>query len=137
MKAFVDANLLIYLNTVKSAERRRAYEEFYLTVLQVYKASTDVLVLDEVLYVSWKRYHVPYETTLDFLATAVLPYVEILTLGNEEYETATELLKKYRVNPSDALHAGAMMANGISNIASEDKEFETIRAIERIWFDVA
>ena len=55
MKAFVDANLLIYLNTVRSVAVRVLYENFYVDILEKYKAYTDVLVLDELLYVSWEK----------------------------------------------------------------------------------
>lgn len=33
MRVFVDANLLIYLNTLRTAEVRAIYENFYLNLL--------------------------------------------------------------------------------------------------------
>ncbi|RLE91004.1 MAG: PIN domain nuclease, partial [Thermoprotei archaeon] len=84
MKAFIDANLLIYLNTVKNKVVRAGYERLYFDALRSYKLVTDVLVLDETIFVSWKKYNVPYKVTLSFIEGAVLPYVEILPLGEEE-----------------------------------------------------
>jgi hypothetical protein len=40
MKAFIDAPLLIYLNTVESRELRSSYENFYLDILVKYRAYT-------------------------------------------------------------------------------------------------
>ncbi len=133
MKVFIDANLLIYLNTLKSPEPRKVYEDFYLDLLLNYKAYVDVLVLDELIYISKRRYKVPYEITLEFIDSIVLPYVEILSIGEREYEKAVEVLGAYHLKPSDALHLAAMVLNYVSNIASEDKEFDKIKEISRIW----
>ncbi|MBI4257860.1 MAG: hypothetical protein HY619_02800 [Thaumarchaeota archaeon] len=85
MKAFIDAKLLIYLNTVKTIRARRLYEEFYLNLLSNSKAYVDPLVLDELLYISGKKHNVPYGLTIDFTMSAILPYIEVLPLRAEEY----------------------------------------------------
>ena len=133
MKIFIDANLLIYLNTLKTPDRRSIYENFYLELLSKYKAYTDILVLDEVIYVSNKRYKAPYKTSIEFINSIVLPFVEILPLGEAEYKKAIEILEAHQIKPSDALHAAAMALHNISKIASEDKEFDKIDGITRIW----
>ncbi len=135
MKVFIDANLLIYLNALRTRSKRLIYENFYLDLLSKYKAYTDALVLDEVIYVSHKRYQVPYKISIEFIDSTVLPFVEILPLGEEEYMKATKLIDTNRVKPSDALHAAAMIIQGISRVASEDKEFDKIKGITRIWLD--
>ena len=133
MRIFVDSSLLIYLNAVRAAEARATYENFYLDLLAENKAYTDVLVLDELLYISKKKYNIPYNISIQFTKSIVQPYVEILALGSEEFDKASEIINSYNVKPSDALHAAAMMVNGISKIASEDKEFDRIKGIDRIW----
>ena len=133
MKVFIDSPLLIYLNTLKSPELRTAYENFYLDLLSNHRAYSDVLVLDELIYISRRKYNVPYDITLDFIESIVLPYVEILPLNAKEFEKAAEILKSINIKPSDALHAAAMILNDISKIASEDREFDKIKEIERIW----
>jgi len=133
MKIFIDANLLIYLNTLKILDKRRMYENFYLELLSKYKAYTDVLVLDEVIYVSSRRYKAPYKTSIEFINSIVLPFVEILPLGETEYKKAAEILEKHQIKPSDALHVATMTLHNISKIASEDREFDKIDGITRIW----
>ena len=133
MRVFIDSNLLIYLNALKSPKLRIRYENFYLDLLSNNKAYTDALVLDELIYISKKRYNVPYKISLEFLESIVLPYVEILPLGEKEFYKASEFLKSLNIKPSDALHAAAMIANGISKIASEDREFDKIEGLERVW----
>jgi predicted nucleic acid-binding protein len=133
LKIFIDSNLLIYLNALKSLELRKNYEDFYSSLLLNYKAYLDVLVLDELIYISKKRYNVPYEISIKFLESIVLPYVQILPLSEVEYKKASEILKISNVKPSDALHIAVMMINNITKIASEDKELGKIKGIERIW----
>lgn len=133
MKIFIDSNLLIYLNALKSFELRKNYEDFYISLLSNYKAYLDVLVLDELIYISKKRYNVTYEISIKFLESIVLPYVEILPLSKMEYKKASEILKISNVKPSDALHIAVMITNNIVKIVSEDRELDKIKGIERIW----
>ena len=133
MKAFLDTPLLVYLNAVTDEKVREKYENFYLDLLSRYKLYTDVLVLDELLYVSRKKYKIPYEITFEFIDTVVLPYVTVLNLGEEEYTVAKEVLLKYNVKPSDSLHVATMLNNGIKRIVSEDRELDRIEGLERLW----
>ena len=135
MRVFVDAPLLIYLNATRTPEVRRAYEDFYLDLLSKHRAFSDALVLDEVIYVSKRKYNVPYDVTREFIESIVLPFVEILPIGAGEFEKASEILRSHRVRPSDALHLGAMAVNGITSIVSEDREFDGIEGVKRIWLE--
>ena len=135
MKAFLDTPLLVYLNTVADDERRTIYENFYLDLLSRYKLYTDVLVLDELIYVSKRKYNVPYAVTIEFVESVVLPYVTVLELGEEEYREAAELITRYNLKPSDALHLAAAKLNGISIVISEDRELERIPDIKRVWIE--
>ena len=133
MRVFIDANLLVYLNTLTTEDIRVIYENFYLNLMAEHRIYTDVLVLDEVIYVSKKRYSVPYVTTLSFIESIVLPYTTILPLSEDEYKEADKLIEKYNVKPSDALHIGAMITNRIPTLVSEDKELDRISEIKRVW----
>ena len=133
MKVFIDANLLVYLNTLTTEEIRRPYESFYLNLAVEHRMYTDALVLDEVIYISKKRYLVPYVTTLSFVESIVLPYITVLPLSEAEYNEAAKIIEKYNVKPSDALHIGAMRTNDINVAASEDEELDRIEKIKRIW----
>jgi hypothetical protein len=115
------------------AEGREIYEDFYIDLTKSYSLYTDVLVLDELLYVSHKKYRVPIEVTLEFVESLVLPYVTILPLGEVEYRHAVDALKCYELKPSDALHVGAMKSAGISLITTEDKDFERVEGLRRLW----
>ena len=135
MKAFLDTPLLVYLNTVAEDQRRLVYESFYLDLLSRYKLYTDVLVLDELIYISKRKYGVPYSVTLDFIEAIVLPYVTVVALGEEEYREAAKLIAGYSLKPSDALHVAAMKTNNIRLVVSEDRELDRVPEVKRIWLD--
>ena len=133
MKIFIDAHLLIYLNTLTDSRDRILYENFYIDILTKYKPYTDVLVLDELIYISKKKYGIPYKISIEFIQSNILPYTSILSLSEDEYTYAAKILMEYGIKPSDALHLGAMINNGITLIASEDKEYDKIPTIKRLW----
>ena len=133
MKIFIDAPLLIYLNTLANSRDRILYENFYIEILTKYKPYTDVLVLDELIYISKKKYGIPHKISIEFIQSNILPYTSILSLSEDEYTYAAKILMEYGIKPSDALHLGAMINNGITLIASEDKEYDKIPTIKRLW----
>jgi len=133
MKIFIDAHLLIYLNTLTDSRDRILYENFYIDILTKYKPYTDVLVLNELIYISKKKYGIPYKISIEFIQSNILPYTSILSLSEDEYNYAAKILMEYGIKPSDALHLGAMINNGITLIASEDKEYDKIPTIKRLW----
>ncbi|NAZ24492.1 MAG: PIN domain-containing protein [Thermofilum sp.] len=132
MKAFIDTPILVYLNTLENKELRATYEDFYLDSLLKYSVYTNVLVLDELIYVSEKKYGVPYEVSIEFIKSFVLPYITILSIGEEEYNNAVEFMR-IGLKPSDALHLGVMRSNGINLIISEDEDFDKVKGVKRIW----
>lgn len=127
----MDASLIIYLNVKLPEDEARRIEDFWLKLLGE-NLYTDVLVLDEAIYVSKKKYGVPVEETLELIDKAILPYVTVLPLCLEEYVRAREYMVKYKLKPSDALHLAVMDNNSIPIIATEDKDFDHTH-IRRLW----
>ena len=134
MKIFVDASLIIYLNIKLPEKEAKTIEDFYHNLLRE-ELYTNVLVLDEAIYVSKKKYGVSVKETLELIDRAILPYVDILPLTIGEYLKAKEYLLKYNLNPSDALHLATMDNFKIGAIATEDKDFDKTHA-KRIWINV-
>ena len=132
--AFVDANLLIYLNCIQQEDERKTYEDLYYNALSSFEVFTDILVLDELIWVSKKKYNVPYDITLSFIRNAVLPYVEILQIDTKILDIFFNVLVKYKLKPSDAIHVAVMLTHNIRTIISEDIDFDNIKEIKRIWF---
>ncbi|BCS93769.1 type II toxin-antitoxin system VapC family toxin [Metallosphaera javensis (ex Sakai et al. 2022)] len=96
---FLDANFLVYLNLNVDPVKR-----FYLKLLSSESLALDALVLDEVIYVSRKKYQVDFSDTVEFLDQLVLPYVTLLPITLREYEVGKGIMLRYSIPPSDALH---------------------------------
>ncbi|AWR99842.1 type II toxin-antitoxin system VapC family toxin [Metallosphaera hakonensis] len=125
---FLDANFLIYLNLgVKEVE------EAYLKLLREESLALDPLVLDEVIYVSRRKYDVEFKDTIEFLDEIVLRNSVLLPITSNEYERAKDLMIRYSLKPSDAFHVAVMLNNSIKKILSEDKDFEKVKEIEKVW----
>ena len=134
MRVFIDANLLIYLNVPLPEDEARVIEDFWLQLVNTHSLYTNVLVLDEVIYVSRRKYRVPTADTIEFIDKAVIPYVEVLPLRVDEYLEAKKLIVRLDLKPSDALHAATVLLNKLDAIASEDRDFDKV-GLRRIWLD--
>jgi len=85
MKVFVDASLFIYLNVPIPEDQAQLIDSLWKGLLSEHEVFTNLLVLDEVIYVSKKKYNVEQEETLEFIDHTVLPHVELLSIGAELY----------------------------------------------------
>ena len=132
MRVFLDANLLIYLNTMGDREDSNL-ERFYAELLKE-DLYTNALILDETLYISKSRYRGPYNLTFEFLKSNVLPFSTVIPIDESDASLMEKYLDKYKLKPSDALHLSTMERSGVLNIASEDIDFDDVKEIKRIWF---
>jgi predicted nucleic acid-binding protein len=132
-KLFLDANLVIYLNTL-TGEERPIIDRFFKSLLREH-LFTNMLVLDETLHVSRRRYAIPYAMTMHFLRRAFLPYTEIIPIAEEDLQPTERYLTRYDVKPSDAIHLATMDKMGITSIVSEDEELDAVKGKRRIWLD--
>jgi uncharacterized protein len=62
----------------------------------------------------------------------VLPYTAVLPIDESDISIIEKYLSMYKIKPADAVHLSAMEKEGISNIASEDSEFDKVREVKRI-----
>lgn len=130
-KLFLDANLIIYLNTV-TGEDRAALDRFFMGLLRD-RLFTNMLVLDEALYISRRGYGVSYAFTMKFLRWTLLPYAEIIPIGEEDLQAMERYLTEFDLKPSDSIHLATMDKMGITSIVSEDEELDAVDCIRRIW----
>ena len=131
MKLFIDTNLFVYLLT-KTPEDERKIIEFYAKLIENHDLYTSPLVFDETIHVAKKKYTVPYELSIEFIDEKVLPYVEVLPLTVFDYLTARQIITKYNLRPSDALHVAVIENNGLQAIVSENEDFDVL-PLKRVW----
>jgi predicted nucleic acid-binding protein len=69
----------------------------------------------------------------EFIDKFIIPYVTILGLSQNEYELSKVYMLGYGLKPSDSFHSATMKNHNIEIIVNEDKEFDKINEIKRIW----
>lgn len=132
MKVLVDASLIIYLNVRLPPREAELVERFWFNLSREHDLYTNVLTFDEALYVSKRKYDIPYAATLELIERLILPFVEVLPIELEEYLASKKYIMKYGLKPSDALHAATVEVRGLHAIASEDTDFDRA-GITRLW----
>lgn len=131
MKIFLDSNLLIYLNTL-TGDERESLHAFFRKLLDE-NLFTNMLIVDETLYISKRKFRVPYEVTLEFLKSIVLPYTKIIPIGEEDLNSMKKYLVKYDLKPSDSIHLATMEKASVTHIASEDEGYDKVEEVKRMW----
>lgn len=130
-KIFLDANYIIYL---RYAEDDKIYEYCVelLRKLDEYEPITNIIVIDEVVWILGKKYGIDKVEIFDFL-DRIVEFLTIIALDEADYKQLKELMLNYGLKPSDALHVSTMSKTKTSYIITEDGEFDSVEWIKRIW----
>lgn len=131
MKVFLDASFLIYLNTMTSVDRKEL-DDLFRKLLEE-SLFTNLLVIDETLYISERKFGFPYDLTLDFIKRIVLPYAEIIPIEEENLKIFEKYLLTYTMKPSDAIHLATMEKADVNYIVTEDEDFDKVKEVKRVW----
>ncbi len=131
---FLDASLFVYLLTASGDLHRRA-RRLFLESIEL-GACTDALAIDEFVWVCKRKYGVSLQASLRAVREVILPIVTLLDIGEAELLEALNALERGLLDrPSDAIHYGVMRVNGVSEIVTEDEDFEGVPGIRRVWLD--
>ncbi len=95
--------------------------------------ATNMLVLDETLYISKKKYGISYNDTIEFWQNTVIPTTIVLDMGQDTFTHLSKIISSHNLKPSDAFHLATMYQYDIPIIISEDDDFDNIENISREW----
>lgn len=129
---FVDANVFIYI-LVKSPEKDYEISKKILKKIEDgEEAATSPAILQEV--VDWLEYNNRKREIRSFLA-AVNSYLALNKLNNawDDLLTAMDDMDEYEIDFVDALTLQTMKKNKINKIYSNDKDFDRVKWIKRLW----
>jgi predicted nucleic acid-binding protein len=129
---FVDANVFIYV-LVKSPEKDYQISQRILRRIENgEEAATSLAVIQEV--VDWLEYNNGKKEARSFL-TAVNSYLTMNKLNTtwNDFLTALDDMDEHNIDFVDALTLQTMKKNKINEIYSNDKDFDRVKSIERIW----
>jgi predicted nucleic acid-binding protein len=129
---FVDANVFIYI-LVKSPEKDYETSKRILKRIENgEETATSLAVIQEV--VDWLEYNNRKKEIRSFL-TAINSYLTMnkLNITWNNLLTALDDVDEHKIDFVDALTLQTMKKNKINEIYSNDKDFDRVKWIERIW----
>ncbi len=101
-------------------------EDFRIDLMLNHNLYTNILVLDEAIYVSKRKYDLDYSDIIEFIDKAVTLYVNIVPIGLNEHVKARDIMRRYGLKHLDAINAATIINNGLKAIASGDEDFDKI-----------
>lgn len=135
MKVFLDSSFMIYLKYAKDDK----VSDFSLELLdRAIKLGaqliSNIIAMDEVIWILTHKYGVS-RTEVFELTDKLGSLLDIVPLDRSDYDPMKVFMSSYNLKPSDALHAASMKRSNVQYIASEDKDFDALPGIRRIWLD--
>lgn len=128
---YLDANIIVYsiINHNKIGNKSREI----LTKISrgEIKGSTSVLTWDEVVYILGKIIGAD-KSTEEGSKLLNFPNLIFLNSDKKTIDLAQKILEKYNIRPRDAIHAATALINNVSEIISDDGDFDNIKEIKRI-----
>jgi len=127
---YIDSNVFIYaaLNTEETGEKARA---LLLKVQQgEEQASSSALTFDELIWAVKK-----HRTIEDAINAGELflnfPNLRLTLVNGELLALALNLIRKYRLDPRDSIHAATAILERAEAIVSTDTHFDKMKEIRR------
>jgi predicted nucleic acid-binding protein len=129
---FVDANVFIYVLVKSPKEDYEISKGILKRIENGEETATSLAIIQEV--VDWLEYNKRKKEVRSFL-TAVNSYLTLnkLAIPWDSFLAAQDDVDKHKIDFVDALTVQTMAKNKISEIYSNDKDFDRVPSIKRIW----
>ncbi len=129
---YLDSNIFTFASASHDAVGGQCAKILDLVAKGEIKAVTTSLTFDELFYNLSKR--IGFEAAVlfseNFLA---LPNLTLADVNGELIEAAFNIIKSYRLEPRDAIHAATAQHYNVDAIVSYDKDFSKVK--ELTWLD--
>lgn len=129
---YLDSNLVIYaiLDGTEVGEWARDVMERVQN--GVLPACTSFLTFDEVFY-KVKKVKGTDIAVKNLEAFLTIPNMRFIDVNGAVIYKSLELIREYDLLPRDAIHAATAFIEGAETIFSQDKDFDSIRGLNRKW----
>jgi hypothetical protein len=133
---YLDANFFIFALLDTTEKGSRATEIHRSIAKGRQKAVTSPLAIDELMWVLIRagKKHLVRTAVEGVYAT---PNLDVLPVSPTIPLTALDLLERYDLRPRDAFHAAIMKENKLTEIVTDDNDFDRIEWMKRTRFQVA
>jgi predicted nucleic acid-binding protein len=127
---YIDSNVFVYaaLNTEKLGDRARSL----LSKIQRGKeqAVTSALAFDELVWVV-KKHRSMEDAVSAGEALLNFPNLKLVVINGDLLVSALNLIKKYNLDPRDAIHAATALMEKAKTFVSTDSHFDRITELKR------
>jgi len=127
---YLDAGVFIYAALSREGIGKRARSLLQKVQDGREEAASCTLAFDEVLWVVGK-----HRTREDAIAAATaflsLPNLKLLSVNQDSLFSALSLMRRYSLDPRDAIHASTAIINRCSAIVSADPHFDYVAEVPR------
>jgi predicted nucleic acid-binding protein len=127
---YLDANIFIYafVSTGKEGENARKLIKKIRTGKE--RTVTSALSFDEIFW-GVKKEKGFEKALITIKAVLEMPNLVFIKVDDTILWQAYNLIKKYKLDPRDSIHAACAITHGVFTIFSEDPDFDKIKEINR------
>jgi predicted nucleic acid-binding protein len=127
---YLDSAVFIYAALSREAIGNRARQVLLNVKDGREEAGSCALTFDEVVW-AVQRHRSRDDALAAGQAFVTLPKLTLFPVGRDSLFGALSLMKKYRFDPRDAIHASLAMLNNCTAIVSADTHFDRLKEIPR------
>ena len=127
---YLDAGVFIYAALTRDGIGKRARALLEKVRDGKEEAGSCTLAFDEVIWVVGK--HRSRQDAIDAAAAFLsMPNLKLLAVNQDSLFSALNLMRRYSLDPRDAIHASTAIINRCSAIVSADAHFDYVSEIQR------
>ena len=127
---YLDAGVFVYAALSQQAIGRRARSLLQKVNDGKQAAASCTLAFDEVVWVVGKN-RSREDAVNAGAAFLALPNLKLLAVNQDSLFSALTLMRRYSLDPRDAIHASTAIVNGCTEIVSADTHFDPLVEIPR------
>ena len=94
------------------------------------EAASSALSFDELAW-AVKKNRTSEDSLLAGEAFLNMPRLKLVAVNGDLLASALVIMRKYRLDPRDSIHAASALAEGAGTIVSEDRHFDKVKEIKR------
>jgi len=94
------------------------------------EAASSALSFDELAW-AVKKNRTSEDSLLAGEAFLNMPRLKLVAVNGDLLASSLVIMRKYRLDPRDSIHAASALAEGAGTIVSEDRHFDEVKEIKR------
>lgn len=127
---YLDSNVFVYAALNRDEVGKRARSLLGAVQLGRLPAASSALAFDEIVW-AVKKHRSPEDAATAGEAFLKMPGLELLSVDGDLLPSALKLIRRYQLDPRDAIHAASALRARAEAIVSSDPHFDRLEEIGR------